>query len=562
VTRARSRATALLVLALFVGVASPARGQERPDGRVAVIVEVAGATLPDLLGFPQVRGLASAGGAGLVVGSTEDLARFPDPARVHEVRVGLAELADAVQVAIVESGSEELLVAVVGGTASAEMRAAKDELRPLVLARGDAGDLLAAVASGGPSAAVAAGSLTSASTRREGVVTAADLAATVAAFIGGRTPELGRSIAVVAGPPPLDLYERYLAQRRMAIPVGGAAALYVIVGGLVAAGFVARPRSVPGSWRRVLGWVALTPPMLAVGLLAVGHLPELTYATAIPMIAIVTVFGTLAFSPLEGRDLTLVPAGIGVAVLASFAAEALGGWSGMVTPLVGGSQLDGGRFFGLPNVGIGVLVGASLWIAQRLRTAAGAALLGAVALFAGLPFLGANLGGALTLFAAAGLWLAIRERERLGLARGLAVVAAVTVVGTLVVLLLNVVSPIESHISRFGSDPGGAGGVLDTFVDRLRVGFDLIALNPLALIPVLGLPITLLVVLRPPPLVRASFERWPAWRDAILTIVLAGIVAYVAEDSGPAAAGFAFGSAVGGMLGVSLLASAGKMEER
>ena len=46
------------------------------------------------------------------------------------------------------------------------------------------------------------------------------------------------------------------------------------------------------------------------------------YATAVPMVAIVTVFGTMAFSPLERAETTLVPFGIGIAVLIAFVLEA------------------------------------------------------------------------------------------------------------------------------------------------------------------------------------------------------------------------------------------------
>jgi hypothetical protein len=279
------------------------------------------------------------------------------------------------------------------------------------------------------------------------------------------------------------------------------------------------------------------------------------------MVAIVTVFGTMAFSPLERRDLTYVPAGIGAGVIAFFVAEALLGWSGMLTPLVGGSQLDGGRFFGLPNVAIGLLVGASMWVAQRASTAKGSALTCALGLFAGLPMVGANLGGAVTLFAAAGLWLAIRERERLGIWRGVAAFVAVTVVGTGVILVSHAISPFPTHVTRFEEDVEGIGGIWDTFLERLQVGFDLIAGSPLALIPVVGIVVVLVLVLRPPPAVRETFERWPAWRDANLVIALAGVIAYLANDSGPAAVGFAFGLALAGTLGMPLLVGSSKIGE-
>jgi hypothetical protein len=296
-------------------------------------------------------------------------------------------------------------------------------------------------------------------------------------------------------------------------------------------------------------------------LLAAGHLPDLTYATVVPFVALVTVFGTLAFAPLEHRDVLLIPAGIGIAVLAYFAAEAILSWTAALTPFVGGSELDGGRFYGLPNVFIGLLIGASLWIAHRLRTVAGFGLLVGVALFAGLPYLGANLGGGVSLFAAAGLWLAIRERERLGPWKGIGVFAGVTVLGTAMILAAHAISPFETHVTRFEEQAGGLAGVLEEIGDRLQVGFDLIARNPFALIPVLGLPIAIAAVLRPPAALRPSLQRSPAWRDAILVTLLAGVVAYIANDSGPAAAGLAFGLGLGGLLGVSLLSEAGKMGE-
>jgi hypothetical protein len=300
--------------------------------------------------------------------------------------------------------------------------------------------------------------------------------------------------------------------------------------------------------------------MLAAGLLAAGHLPELTYASAVPMVAIVTVFGTMAWSPLDRRDPTLVVAGIGAAVLVSFVAEALLGWTGMLTPLLGASQLDGARFFGMPNVAIGLLVGACLWVAQRMPVASGVGLLCAAGLFAGLPFVGSNLGGAVTAFAAAGMWLAIRDRARLGPARGVVAAATVTVAGTAVVLLAHALSPFETHVTRFERAASSVGGVLETITDRLRIGLDLVTSHPAALVPVAGLPLLLLVALRPPAAVRSTFERRPAWRDAVVVMALAGVVAVVANDTGAAAAGLAFGLGLGGMLGVSLLAGAGKME--
>ncbi|MGZ8598638.1 MAG: hypothetical protein ACXWX6_00345 [Actinomycetota bacterium] len=527
--------------------------------RAALVVVVPGVSFEELLAIPDVAALARAGGGGLLA-NAQDVVTSDGPAGSPEVTVVLDpappsdpdRVGAQLRAAVGSSAAPELMVIVLGTEAADPA----DELAGIALATGAPGDLFPDDGE--------RGALTSDSTSRVGVVTGGDVRATLDGYLGGALLvagdlPYGEPIRVVPGPPPFELHERYLAQRRMYVPIGAAAALYAAAAGLAAGACVAFGRRVTAGWGRVAGWAALAVPMLATGMLAAGHLPELTYATAVPMIAIVAVFGTLAFSPLERADPTLVPAGIGAAVLALFALEAVLGWSGMLTPLLGGTQLDGGRFYGLPNVGIGLLVGSGLWVAQRLGTARGFALLCALGLFAGLPLLGANLGGAVTVFAAAGLWLGVRERERLGTGRALVAAAAVTVAGAAVVLLAHAIAPVATHVTRFEESAEGVGGVLDRFGERLEVGFDLIARSPAALIPVLGLPVALLVVLRPPAPIRETFERRPAWRDATLVTLVAGIVAYVVNDSGPAAAGLAFGLGLGGMLGVSLLAPPEKM---
>lgn len=564
-TRARLGALLALLAVLPVALIAVANAQEAGD-RTALILHVPDASLDELMSVPQAAALARAGGAGLMVPQMgrDDLVYGQGlPGRILGVTpytVQLEELGTWIDRLVPIQEAEAVLV-VVAGTGPSSGTPRSGPVTGVVIAIGEPDHLLEE--SSEP------GSLTSDSTRRAGVVSDLDIAPTALGFVGVEAdadgqpiPTLdGEPIRIIEGPPPFDLYERYVAQRRMYVPIGTAAALYVTGAGLAAITFLIRRRSVPRQWQRVAGWMALSVPMLAVGLLAAGHLPELSYASAVPMVAIVTVFGTMAFSPLERRDLTVVPAGIGAAVIAFLVAEALLSWSGMLTPLLGGSQLDGGRFFGLPNVAIGLLVGASMWVAQRTTTAAGFALTCAVALLAGLPVVGANLGGAVTLFAAAGLWLAVRERERLGLWMGAAAFIVVTVVGTTVILVSHAISPFPTHVTRFEEDVEGIGGVWDTFVERLQVGFDLIAGSPAALVPIVGIVVVLYLVLRPPPAIRETFARWPAWRDANLVIALAGVIAYPVNDSGAAAVGLAFGLALGGMLGVPLLVGSSKMGE-
>ncbi len=393
--------------------------------------------------------------------------------------------------------------------------------------------------------------LTSDSTRRDGVVVTEDIGATICELVFATCETGGSVIHRADAPPPLDLHERYLANRRMSVPIQTAAGLYVTFAGLLGVGLLAARRRVP-PWLSSLGaWIAISVLPLALALLLAGHLPNLSYATVVPAVIGGTLIGTAAFVPVARARGTLETlAWMGVAVLAVFLLEAVLGWTAAMLTFLGGTELDGGRFYGLPNVDIGLLLGASVFIAHRLhRTADGVALIAAVALFAGLPFAGANLGAAVTLSATAGLWWGLRDR-RGTIPTALACVAAAGA-GLVVVLILNRVLPgPPTHITNFVEGQGE--GVLSTVAHRLRTGIDLIARNPFAIVPVIGVPATLLAVLRPPAPVRASFEQHPGWREALLTILWGSVVAYVANDTGAAALGLGFGAALGGLLFVSL----------
>ena len=162
----------------------------------------------------------------------------------------------------------------------------------------------------------------------------------------------------------------------------------------------------------MVGALTTALPWLAIGLLLVGHLPSLTAATAITFL-VVFVGAGVAFTGwvASRRGIFVALAATGGAILVLLAIEAALGWPAAVTPLAGGGQLDGGRFFGMPNIEIGIVLGSALFVAHRIRVGAGFLLLAVCALVVGSPWTGANFGAAITLFAAAGLWLAIRRRR-------------------------------------------------------------------------------------------------------------------------------------------------------
>ena len=572
------------IVAWFPLVPSAASAQAALTGGEVLVFTVDDVTLEALLSTPGFDGLAQAGGAALLsVSQPGDATAALHEAAGQQIgpfnpiidvdlgsmaaaggRTSSASLcsgaADEVMAALDASEAEGTLVIVASSSPPAANEDAGDHLGAVVMAEGAPNDLATAMRRG---SVAEFHTLTSDSTRRVGVVTGGDLAETAIGYAGIQGvahPSDETQIRVVDAPPPIELHARYLQYKRLTVPIGAVAALFVTLGGLLAVWALAWDRS-PRRLRSGCAWIAISSPFLALSLLLVGHLASLTYASVIPFVIVVTALPTLALVPLARRRGTLAAVALaGVVLLATLVGEAGTGWTAALTPLLGGSQLDGGRFFGLPNAYIGLLLGGSIYVAQRLPRTAGAMLIAATGLFAGSPWTGSNIGAAVTLFAAAGIWWGVRRRA--GWLRTTSAVLAAAVSGTtLVVVAHRFLTSAPTHVTRFPEHTGGVTALWEKLVDRLQVGTDLIAANPFALVPVIGVLVTLMTVLRPPMSVRITFEEAPAWRDALLAILLGSVAAYVANDSGAAAIGQGFTTSLGALLFVSLLRRNDIMEE-
>ena len=553
-----------LLAATFVAVAallvSPSLSvaQSTPP---AAVVFLEDASLPELLEVPELRALAANGGVALMNGRTgieEAMRSVIDsrdttaaPVTAHAIYAenpgdAAAQAADWLD----RREDDEVLILVISGSPSAESAVEGDELGTVVLARGDPATLLEAT--GEPRA------LTSDSTRRAGVVADVDPAATVADWLD-LPSEAGAPIGTTDDPAPLDLYERYLQQRRLAVPAAAVSWGFVALAGLGSVLALGFRRRLSGRTLWVAGLIPASVPWLALALLLVGHLPGLTAATVVPTVVLIMVAG-VAFTRwvVARRGIFVATAACGAVILLALAVEAALGWPAAVTPLAGGGQLDGGRFFGMPNIEIGIVLGSALFVAHRVRVSTGVLLLLACALVAGSPWTGSNFGATITLSAAAGLWWGIR-RQRPWWAV-LLIAGAVTAGGAAVVALMHrYLVDRATHVTAFLESGGGVAGAVERQLERLQVGLDLITDSPFALIPIVGTLVLLVVVLRPPGPIARSFEGHDAWRDAVLVIVLGSIVAYLVEDTGAAALGFGFGFALAGLLDVSLAVAREKM---
>jgi hypothetical protein len=424
---------------------------------------------------------------------------------------------------------------------SAQMISRKDELTPIVIGEGDPQTLFDAT---GPMH-----TLTSDTTRIDGVVSNEDVAPTILDFFDIPIPSAmnGTPIRLDDDPPPFELHARHLAQRRMTIPASIGFFVMVVVLGVLAVALVATRRGSHGTIDNLGLAIPLVVPSVATAMLAAASLPSFSYAWVIPFLVLAGLAGAALGLAFRRRG-PLAPAGVvATGVILFFVVEALRGWPDTLFPLLSGSALDGARFYGLPNVDLGLLLGCGLWVAASLRPFTGFVLLVALGLFAGFPDLGADLGGAVTLLFAAGLWRAVNlKREPVW--RRAAVLVATVAIGTALVILANrYLTSTPTHVTRLAEGAGNRD-LLHALLDRLAIGWRLLLHNPFGFIPVVGLPVCLWFAVKAPGTLRESFDRHPEWRSAMVVLVVASMVAYVVNDTGVAAAGLGFGLGIAGIL--------------
>lgn len=362
-------------------------------------------------------------------------------------------------------------------------------------------------ATGSPELAVAllrapgvdGGLLRSATTRRDGYVQLADVAPTILTLLGEAQPDEieGRTFQVRSAPDGdrVDLLARETAAAAfrddlmpIVVPlvIAALAALVTVTAAATGHLRVGRPDRSPESFPRSR---RLIPPLAHVALgvvpatFAVSRWPDLVGHTGAYLIAGVIVASavgitTWALGQRWARTGPLLATGV---IVALFAVDVLIGAPLQVNAVFGYSVAVAGRFTGLGNLAFALFGSASIILAAllvdrlgRARLRWAIALLAGVVLLEGLPMLGADVGGVLSMvpaFGVTGLLLAgrpVRVRELLGLlvGAGLAVVLFAFVDAT---------RPAESrtHLARLAEHlvDGRWGQFVDSLTRRLDASF-------------------------------------------------------------------------------------------
>ena len=412
---------------------------------------------------------------------------------------------------------------------------------------------LAVVALRTPS--VDGGVLRSSTTRRDGYVQLADVAPTILRLLGLEEPDEieGRAFEVSERPAGGRVDE--LADEAAA--AGFRDSLMPLVVPLVIAALAVLCLV---SWRRARVSPAVARAVVPAAHAALGVVPATYLVSQIPAVVGSTVAYLAVVVVIAGAvgALTTVVErrrpGLGVivalgAIVAMFAVDVLVGAPLQVNAVFGYSVAVAGRFAGLGNLAFALFGATSVLLAAlvvdrwgRRALPAVAALLTGVVLLEGLPMLGADVGGVLSMVPAFGVTVLLlagrRPTPRAGLA--LAFLAGVTV---LLFALVDVLRPEgeQTHLARLAEHLFGGrwGSFSDSLSRRLQASFGGAELAAWALVVGLVLVVAAYVVLVAtgrlgPGRVPGRRRRWsdsgPAVAGAAGVAVLAGL-GLVANDS-------------------------------
>jgi hypothetical protein len=503
-----------LGLTLLLTLALPGTANAQVDREALVIV--ADVSFDQALRDPTLQSIGPRSGVGLMTETEalrtviEDLRSIPG--------VSVLRASDPEEVARVVAGRSDppprsLPFVIIGRTESG--------VRTVVLGRYDPVE---------PSRGPPLRGLTSDTTRRPGLISNVDLVPTLLNLLDRRIPEdLPGSRIRTEGDPPTELYERYLEYKEVVVPTG-VIVLLITLAALAVALVLLFLRGVSPSLVRAVAIWGVLGVSLQVALLPGSWLP--TYEPWVVALAVGGIGVLVAAAALWwGRSSAVkVPAAVAGIGLGFVVLDGLLGWPSGLTPLLGGSAFDGVRFYGLGNSYAGVLLAGSVLVAAILPPIAGLTFLLLSALFAGLPFLGADLGGGVTLFAVAGLWYGLRVRRSAGWAVGAAAAGAVGG-AALLVLAHSFLPPEPTHVTRAVEESGGLPGIVDVFLDRLRLNLEVTAATPAIWAALAGIPVALWVALTRPGPFRPPLERFEAWRLGAITLAIGGMLGYVLNDT-------------------------------
>ncbi|MGI8809275.1 MAG: hypothetical protein ACR2KK_15845, partial [Acidimicrobiales bacterium] len=319
--------------------------------------------------------------------------------------------------------------------------------------------------------------------------------------------------------------------------------LWFLVAGLLAgAGGVGRRTPLlRRSWLRLAALAVAAFPRATLLLRALQSVPGMDGAGLPVLVAVDAAVVALAARAVR-RPLSPLAWILG-ATVALLVADLATGARLQLAGIMGYAPQTASRYFGIGNTAFGVLAGATLLLAvahvahaprRREALVAAAALMGLVVFLDGAPFLGADVGGVVTLVPVCGLaLLALAGRRLTG--RRVAVVGLGTAGILAALTAADLLRPSEArtHLGRLAAATfrSGEGSLLATLARRAEVTLDVVGQSFwTAVTPVIAV-LTLAVLLRSSGARTLVPPGSPA-RVGLLAALAAGLIGMAVNDSG------------------------------
>jgi hypothetical protein len=431
--------------------------------------------------------------------------------------------------------------------------------------RGPAQLTVAAMAGRG----VRTGLLRSATTRRDGFVTLPDVAPTVLEFLGIMAPSAmtGTVMSVAAGRAPDGALMRRLADdNEISVfrdSATGPDSVTFIVLQVIGYAFAALALTRWRGFRPWVAWFVLVPlaqaPLAFLsGLVRYDALGVTGYVVVhvlggVALGAAALGLGRLARRWLGDAAAVVPPLSLVCLTLVVLIVDMLAGGPLQLNTVFGYSPTVAGRFAGYGNLAFALLAAAAIiavtgiWSIAALRAGAvaprrrtlGLALVGVVLLVTvavdGLPSLGSDVGGVLSLAPAGAVVLLLLAGARFSWRRVLAIAGGTTAV-LVAFALVDLARPESSrtHLGRLAdkvihADQGGVATVLHR---KLEANVGILTSSVWTWVIPVALGFLAFIVWRRPGSLRLVEDRFPGLRAGLVGSLVAGIVGFALNDSG------------------------------
>jgi hypothetical protein len=412
--------------------------------------------------------------------------------------------------------------------------------------------------------------LRSASTRRSGFVTLADVAPSILDLVGVGRPASMEGRPALAGAEGGDTRarRRYLIDTeadarfrdRLVTPMGLAFVALQLGLAVLAATVLRWQRR--GRWRELVEMAALwllfmLPLTYLAGLVRFSALGTVPYVAFLGGGAMVLALGArlLRRGDVDAGDGLgdLLPLGVALVVVAAvIVGSALTGSRLQLNTVFGDSPIVAGRFSGINNITFAQLISATLllcafgahWLAGRRGVVFATILMAGVLVVDGMPAFGADVGGVLAAAPSFVLVAALLRGSRIGL-RTVALGVAGTVAAVAAFALFDLARPSSrrSHLGRLLEqiDAEGWGALSQVVQRKADANLSVLTKSPWTLMVPAALAFVAYLVYRSPSALGEMQRRVPELGAALAGLFVAGLLGFALNDSGIAVPGMMLG---------------------